>query len=210
MQPLEHEPFQNEHICATAIYYYSSHNIRSSELHFQQFVDATPFTTYPYPQHDHEFLMDLFGLHPTEGGTQHVGELETSEGRLITFPNILMHQVQPFELEDKTRNGHRKILALFLVDPNVRIASTGNVPCQRLDWWRKATSSPVPGGLPTKGLDKLPVELQDQVFDSVDGFPISLKEAKELRDELMAERMNFVRSHKRHVKRVNAFSLCEH
>jgi len=155
--------------------------------------------------------MDLFGMDYEEGGVQHVGELETSEGRLITFPNILMHQVQPFELEDKTRNGHRKILALFLVDPHVRIASTGNVPCQRLDWWRKATCATKSGSSESaKGLNKLPVELLDQVYEEVEGFPISLKEAKELRDELMEERTTFARTYKNQVKYVNRFSLCEH
>ena len=211
LQSIDWKPSQNEHICATAIYYYSSDNIKYSELQFQQFIDAAPFTKYNYPQNDHGFLFDLFGLANEDAGTQHIGELETCEGRLITFPNILMHQVQPFELEDKTRNGHRKILALFLVDPNVRIASTGNVPCQRLDWWRKATSEAMSGEASSaKGLDKLPVELRDQVYDGIEDFPISLKEAKELREELMAERTNFVRVYKQHVHRMNAFSLCEH
>jgi hypothetical protein len=50
---------------------------------------------------------------------QTIGNVECREDRLIRFPNTLQHLVGPFELEDPTKPGHRKILALFLVDPNV-------------------------------------------------------------------------------------------
>jgi Protein of unknown function (DUF4246) len=60
---------------------------------------------------------------------------------------------------------------LFLIDPNIRIISTANVPCQQKDWWTTV--------IQRKGvLAQLPFELQEQVFDEVEGFPISLKEAK--------------------------------
>ncbi|KAJ2915427.1 hypothetical protein MD484_g4988, partial [Candolleomyces efflorescens] len=203
---------QNEHICATAIYYYSSHNIKSTHLAFRQFINTEEMNEFPYEQNDHDFLQDLFGCENEASGVQDVGKVETREGRLLTFPNILQHQVQPFELEDPTQPGHRKILALFLVDPNVRIISTACVPPQQLDWWRDAvTTTSRSSTRPTrKGLNKLPVELKDTVFDAVDGFPISLEKAKEYRDELMNERKKFVRAHAKKVKEVNAFSLCEH
>lgn len=145
---------------------------------------------------------------------QYVGEVETKEGRLLTFPNILQHQVQPFELEDSTKPGHRKILALFLVDPNVRVVSTAHVPAQQVDWWRESST----GGMEAagssstsaKGLDRLPAELKDKVFDEVEGFPITLRDAKRFRDELMEERRKFIRGHAKAVKEFNAFSLCEH
>jgi hypothetical protein len=86
--------------------------------------------------------------------------------------------------------GHQKILSLFLVDPNVRVISTADVPCQRLDWWwdemLKATSAPSPGGL-----HRLPPELQEVVFNNIDDspiFPISMEKAKEYREQLMEER----------------------
>jgi len=41
------------------------------------------------------------------------------EGRCIAFPNIYQHRVSPFELRDKSKPGHRKILAFFLVDPTL-------------------------------------------------------------------------------------------
>jgi len=50
---------------------------------------------------------------------QEIGSISTSEGRCIAFPNIYQHRVSPFELIDKTKPGHRKIVALFLVDPTL-------------------------------------------------------------------------------------------
>ncbi|RXW17917.1 hypothetical protein EST38_g7937 [Candolleomyces aberdarensis] len=202
---------QNEHICATAIYYYSSHNIKASHLAFRQFIDTEEANELPYEQNDHDFLKVLFGCENEEAGEQDVGKVETREGRLLTFPNILQHQVQPFELEDPSQNGHRKILALFLVDPNVRVISTACVPPQQVDWWREAvTATRNSSGSTAKGLDKLPVELKDSVFEAVDGFPITLKEAKEYREKLMEERKKFVRDHAKSLMAYNAFSLCEH
>ncbi|KAJ6184217.1 hypothetical protein N7519_005518 [Penicillium mononematosum] len=58
-------------------------------------------------------------------------------GRLLTFPNTLQHRVSPFSLADNTKPGHRKILALFLVDPNLRIISSANVPPQDELWWKR-------------------------------------------------------------------------
>ncbi|KAJ2919064.1 hypothetical protein MD484_g1331, partial [Candolleomyces efflorescens] len=193
---------QNEHICATALYYYSCHNIKSSQLAFRQFVDSdSVYYGYPYNQNQHHFLRELFGCQNGRAGVQDVGKVETREGRLLTFPNILQHQVQPFELEDPTRDGHRKILALFLVDPNVRIASTAYVPCQRLDEWQREAAD---------AMEKLPFELKEKVFGEVDGFPISLDEAKEIRLDLMKERGRFVMRYHYEVSRVNSFNLCEH
>lgn len=96
------------------------------------------------------------------------------DGRLLTRPNILQHQVQPFELDDPSKPGHRKILALFLVDPNIRIISTANVPCQQRQWWRENIQSR------SGAITELPMELQDHVSRQVEDFPPSLDEAKEL------------------------------
>lgn len=134
---------------------------------------------------------------------QVIGSIDTREGRVLTWPNILQHQVQPFKLADPTKPGRRRILALFLVDPNIRIISTANVPCQRRDWWSKTVRAE------RGGISGLPIELQDAVFDAVDGFPITLDEAKRLRGELMKERKRFVVAHGEAFEE-SEFSLCEH
>lgn len=134
---------------------------------------------------------------------QCIGSIDTREGRLLTFPNALQHQVQPFALADRMQPGHRKIVALFLVDPGIRIVSTANVPCQQGKWWaEKITMEKGP-------LGDLPAELKDKVIDQVEEFPVLLSEAKKLRLELMAERTNFTQHHDEAFLE-STFSLCEH
>ena len=113
----------NEHICASAIYYYSSSNITPSRLSFRQMcLDENTFDI-GYEQNDDRWLSEVFGCEDGESTVQDVGSVETREGRMVSFSNVLQHRVSPFELEDKTLPGHRKILAIFLVDPHVRIIS---------------------------------------------------------------------------------------
>ncbi|TFK20400.1 hypothetical protein FA15DRAFT_599792 [Coprinopsis marcescibilis] len=200
----------NEHIVATAIYYYSSSNITQSSLAFRQVSDANMnWQTLNYQQNEHGWLNLVYGCENFEGAVQDIGSVDTREGRLITFPNILQHQVQPFELEDRTKPGHRKILALFLVDPYVRTISTANVPCQQFDWWREEVEMPQNDGSGWM-LPDLPLELRDQIFEKVEDFPITLEEAKATREELMAERRDYVRKSDMRYTSLERFNLCEH
>ncbi len=162
-------------------------------------------TEVGYEQNDDDWLPEVFGCVNWTSTVQDVGKIETKQGRLLTFPNILQHQVQPFELADPTKPGHRKILALFLVDPNVKVISTANVPCQRLDWWKEAIQNS-----PKKGYQvKIPMELQDHIINDVEDFPISMKEAKELRLKLMDERSSF-QTTQNNVFHSEMFNLCEY
>jgi Protein of unknown function (DUF4246) len=74
-----------------------------------------------------------------------------------------------------------KILTLFLVDPHIKIISSANVPCQQRQWWAQEI----------RGQDllrSLPAEVYNEVIHNVERFPIGIREAKELRLELMTER----------------------
>ncbi|TFK63101.1 hypothetical protein BDN72DRAFT_848026 [Pluteus cervinus] len=211
----------NEHICASAIYYYDSSNTTTSRLSFRQRVVNEPSEiTVSYEQHHKDWLLPVFGCTSEGPPTQDIGSVETRQGRLLTFPNQLQHKVEPFKLEDPTKPGYRKILALFLVDPHTKIISTKNVPCQRMDWWTEALSVgelqdvASSGGIHSTGGDVnrfagLPAELKEQIFDKVDGFPITLEEAKRLRLELMQERSAFVETQDG-LFRQGEISLCEH
>lgn len=99
---------------------------------------------------------------------------------------VLQHQAQPFRLADSSRPGHRKILALFLVGPFLCAISTANVPPQQKDWRAEAIRE-------KSKLGELPMELMQFVVNDVDDFPISLEEAKKVREELMEERRAFVK-----------------
>ncbi|KAG6807907.1 hypothetical protein H0H92_006026 [Tricholoma furcatifolium] len=192
----------NEHICASAIYYYDSKNITSSKLSFRQ--QSAVRVDVNYAQNHHDWLEEIYGCVNEESGVQDCGTVKTPEGRLLTWPNILQHQVQPFKLEDRSKPGHRKILAFFLVDPNIRITSTATVPCQQRDWW---SAEVVRDG--ENAMARLPVEVQDHIIQEVDEFPISMDEAKALRLKLMGERAVFVKYYDDAFHQ-HTFSLCEH
>ncbi|EIM84066.1 uncharacterized protein STEHIDRAFT_83029 [Stereum hirsutum FP-91666 SS1] len=191
----------NEHICATAIYYYDCDNITDSHLSFRQQSDSDTIDM-DYEQEDHAWLPTIFGCQNDEPSVQELGGVLTKEGRLITFPNVLQHRVQPFRLADPTKPGHRKILALFLVDPHIQIISTQNVPCQRRDWWSEEIRK-------TNIFEKLPAEVGMEIENMVEDWPIGMEEAKKMREELMDERKVFVDSNNDWFSSTT-FSLCEH
>ena len=145
-----------------------------------------------YEQSDFNALETIYGFTNEEATIQELGSVVTSEGRLLTFSNVMQHRVEPFELEDKTRPGHRELIALFLVDPHVRIISTAEVPPQQKNWWKDVVRTMASGEEGERGLGLLPVELQEKVLDATNGFPISLEETKDVREELMQERTAFV------------------
>ena len=193
---------QNEHICATALYYYDSDNITESCLSFRQQTADTTRENIRYEQWHYNWLPEVFGCEHEGPTVQYVGDVVTKEGRLLTFPNVFQHRVEPFELLDKSKPGHRKILALFLVDPHIRVISSANVPCQQREWWAQEIMG---HGL----FRQLPVEMQAEIVRNVDEFPIGIEEAKELRLELMEERKAFVQRHEGQFTS-EVFSLCEH
>lgn len=136
------------------------------------------------------------GLHSNSDDliTQELGGVVSKEGRLITFPNTLQHQVSPFSLADPSKPGHRKILALFLVDPHIRITSSANVPPQCEDW-RPETQNR--GSEAQQGLDG-------------DGAGLmTTEEAKAYRVELMEER-GLKSENNNAVFQIGDFCLCEH
>ncbi|KKZ62579.1 hypothetical protein EMCG_02988 [[Emmonsia] crescens] len=192
----------NEHICATALYYYDSDNITESRLAFRQLSDSDEANEISYEQNQHLWLSAVFGCTDRGPPIQEIGDVVCKEGRLLTFPNILQHRVSPFQLQDPSKPGHRKILALFLVDPNIHIISSANVPCQRRDWWAEQ----VPWANVT---GRLPPELSDEVVSHLNDFPISMEDAKKLRLELMEERKEVVMMQNSDMEAIS-FSLCEH
>ncbi|KAF8451885.1 hypothetical protein BDZ91DRAFT_853286 [Kalaharituber pfeilii] len=194
----------NEHICATAIYYYDSENITTSHLSFRQHSNRDQASDVYYEQNDNAWLSEIFGCSNFESTVQEVGDITTTPGRLVTFPNILQHRVKPFRLADPTKPGHRKILALFLVDPNIRIISTANVPPQQQHWWGEQVIA-----LADNLMGRFPPQLQNAIVSSEMEFPVSLREAKELREELIEERRQYVTAHGREFE-LEKFSLCEH
>ena len=229
----------NEHIVGTAIYYLDSKNITPSSLAFrmQTSPDQDEYQER-VEQDDHEWLSAVFGAR-LGGGTgspclQNYGSVETREGRLLAFPNVFQHRVSGFELADKTKPGHRRIMVLWLVDPQTRIISTANVPPQQRDWWLESTfrgagsdvsmppeiaqlmSERVSDGelldvLKLSREMRLPAEIVRMVREEMaeDQLPMGLEEAREHRRKLMQERSGFQQTANRDWKE-EEYSFCEH
>ncbi|KAK2007608.1 hypothetical protein LZ32DRAFT_632174 [Colletotrichum eremochloae] len=172
---------RNERICATALYYYDNENVTESRLAFRTNANKEDLSgNLNYEQEDYYCIERTFKIDGRGEIAQDLGSVLTREDRLLAFPNVYEHCVAPFELIDKTKPGHRKILALFLVDPTVPIISTANVPPQQWDWWKESW-------MPDSRFGPLPAEVTNMVFENLD-FPINFEKAKKIREELMAER----------------------
>ncbi|KAG0049981.1 hypothetical protein BGZ83_005219 [Gryganskiella cystojenkinii] len=190
------EGMANESIVATGIYYHHSENITETKLNFRVNVREPA-----YHQGDLRGVGENYGIWDEGPMIQSLDGILTKQDRCIVFPNIYQHQVQPFELQDNTKPGSRRILVFFLIDPQHPILSTSQVPPQQKSWTREH-------GLLEEVSKRLPQELVDQVDEYLD-WPMSLIEAKQHREKLMHERKFFV-------KTVNTelferpFSLCEH
>lgn len=170
------EGTESEAIVATGIYYYSMDNITESLLKFRGATDDPP-----YEQDDKEGVYRVFGMENEGPLNQKLGSLIAREGRCVAFPNVYQHKVAPFELVDKKKNGHRKILVFFLIDPMKRVISTKNIAPQNPIW------------------DDKPA----------DRFTMTLDEAKEYREDLMSER-KYIRDEVDKELYEREFSLCEH
>ncbi|KAG8723294.1 hypothetical protein FRC09_003895 [Ceratobasidium sp. 395] len=195
------EGMSNEAIAVSGIYYYSEDNITESRLAFRTAASIPG----RYEQNDERGCKLTWGISLNDPCVNELGAVATSQHRTIAFPNIYQHRVSPFELEEKSRPGHRKIVALFLVDPAIRRPSTTRVPPQQQEWRATAISA----NETLKGaFNKLAPEIIERVSSLAEGT-MTLDEAKAYRLELMDERKAFVVQNDQKYFEV-AFDLCEH
>ncbi|KAH7402048.1 hypothetical protein DE146DRAFT_452216 [Phaeosphaeria sp. MPI-PUGE-AT-0046c] len=233
----------NEHICGTALYYLDSENIEDNHLSFRMMTpsDLGYDSKYAVGQQSFSWMEAVFGTALSGGQdacVQNYGSVKTKQGRLLAFPNTLQHKVSSFGLIDPTKPGHRRFIALWLVDPGKRIVSTANVPPQQLSWYaddllganaaaRKEALENLPAELVTilqergvvgsDGNDgknaMLPEELMDMVrgFVDADGhaLPMGLEEAQEHRLKLMAERSKHADASEENWES-RTYNFCEH
>ncbi|RFU26273.1 hypothetical protein B7463_g10067, partial [Scytalidium lignicola] len=203
----------NEHIVAVALYSYDVQNVTETRVSFRQetpiyecfYKYATErFTREKYnywnrPAHRYNkttsveiaAIAEILGFRENDLRKetipvqdilpfQNIGSVITPQGRLITFPNIMEHRVEPFELIDPNLPGHYRSVKLYLVDPHYRVCSTRNVPPQQHDWWAQAMSD--------EFLKlKVPREISTEITDKTADWPMSIKEAREHRLEMMKQ-----------------------
>ncbi|KAF1849209.1 uncharacterized protein K460DRAFT_305120 [Cucurbitaria berberidis CBS 394.84] len=230
----------NEHICATALYYLDSENITNSSLSFrmQTSMYMNDDKAYNVGQDAYHWMERIYGtsLGCNTPCLQNYGSVETRQGRLLAFPNVFQHRVSPFRLIDPTKPGHRRFIALWLVDPTQRIISTANIPPQQMTWYADSLLGSTPSAriaalsiLPPElvallvqhGLNRaeasencrLPAELMDMVKEYFEqgqnGLPMSVEEAMEHRTKLMQERGAFHRTAEGRWQE-QSYNFCEH
>lgn len=204
------EGMLNEHIVATALFYYDVENVSDSRLAFRQ--EASLDEELDYEQSVHDPLCTIFGTDSMqhEPAVQALGSVLTNPAgpeadrtcRVLAFSNTLQHSVAPFSLVDRTKPGHRRFAVLWLVDPHYRVCSTANVPPQRHDWSVQENIRQLAYATPT-----LPPELLNMVREEVKDYPMGRAEAERLRLELMAERTRLMPHVETHF---DTYNLCEH
>lgn len=83
----------NERICVTALYYLDSENVTPSHLTFRMNTSSYQEELQPLVgQNAYNWLEHLYGTSFSANGiecTQYYGSVETKQGRLLAFPNVL-------------------------------------------------------------------------------------------------------------------------
>lgn len=105
----------------------------------------------------------------------------------MIFPSIVQHKLTSFELKDKTKPGYSRAIVFYLVDPNIRIISTANVPPQRLDW--TLDLQPRDGEDMRAAVERLMLENRDKKGR----MPLTLDEALKIRMGLLEELIEFMK-----------------
>ena len=198
------EGMRNEHIVATLIHYYSCENVSESRLNFRQAICEPD-----YAQDDNNGVQTRYGLGDQAPLNEELGYITAQGGRSVAFPNVFQHAVAPFQLQDPSRQGHRKILVFFLVDPLHRVTSTADVPPQQRSW--------VAGREQLHELSavhrllycrRVPRDVVNYILEFL-SFPMSVQAAEEHRIALMNERSRYTDEVTQKVFE-REFSLCEH
>ncbi|CAE6506771.1 unnamed protein product [Rhizoctonia solani] len=195
------EGMKNEAIAVSGIYYYDEENITESRLAFRTAVNPPE----PYEQSDDRGCRLAWGMARDDPCVNELGSVVTCQDRCIAFPNTYQHRVSPFELADKSKPGHRKIVALFLVDPALHQPSTTIVPPQQKEWRASGINS---NPVLKAAFNKLSPEIIDHIDSMIEGT-MTRAEAEAYRLELMDERKAFIAKNDEAFFMV-PFDMCEH
>ena len=159
--------------------------MEEAAMEFRHIVDIDTLAEIEHEQNDFIWLRQIFGLENGEPAIQRGGSIKCSVGRTVMLPSTVQHRLTRFELKDKSKQGYTRGLAFYLVDPNIRIISTANIPPQRLDW---TLDGSVEGDLATS-MAQLALDNKDKKGS----MPMSLNEALTTRAEALSDLIEFMR-----------------
>ncbi|KAJ2862634.1 hypothetical protein GGH94_004151 [Coemansia aciculifera] len=151
-----------ERVFAVGLYFYDVENIASLKLKFRDPVGARKIVNMGAKL---EFCI-AHNIDEDYGDgclyTQEVGEIEIKSGSYICYPNFYQTKMPSFELADPTRPGHLKYIAFCIVNPAIRLLSTGLVPPQQPNWINTGGSASVGEGISTQETSNV-AELGDRL-----------------------------------------------
>ncbi|KAJ2446773.1 hypothetical protein GGF42_005607 [Coemansia sp. RSA 2424] len=172
----------NERIIATGIFFYDMANVSQESLQFREALSSCDFAA---EQFDVYSVAKAYGIGLDDATSdehlisQEIGSVGIKNGRCVVFPSILQHKMPELELADRTKPGHCKMLTFYFVDPSTRIPSTEIVPPQQQEWYSE-------DALASEPFRSLPGLVANGTVEKID-FPISLKEAKQLRSQVFQD-----------------------
>ena len=80
----------NEHICASAMYYYDCENITESRLAFRGAMDVSEiYEDADHNQHKYRAIEDIHGIKNGDSCVLPIGQVVTRQGRVVTFSNTM-------------------------------------------------------------------------------------------------------------------------
>jgi hypothetical protein len=178
------EGLRNENIVATTMYVVEAENITQARVSFQQEDKIHASELECVVPEAISTILDVDYREPGDWGEAEsrravhtFGSVPLAEGRLMSWPNTLRSKEEPFTLLDPSQPGHLTVIKLRLVDPHCRICSTRNVPPQQHHWWSRTARE-------ASNLDsRLPPELVHIVMEQTDYWPMSGKQAQDLRED---------------------------
>lgn len=157
-------------------------------MSFRHIAETASLSEVEHEQNDTVWLQQVFGMNIGDAAVQETGIIRCHEGRMVVWPSTIQHRYNRFHILDRSQKGNVKVLGLFLVDPNIRIISTANVPPQRLDWAFEGTNPDELESL-NESLDKLSMGFQDRR----ENLPFSMNEAKRLHAQVFKELIEFTK-----------------
>ncbi|KAK6343001.1 hypothetical protein TWF718_008379 [Orbilia javanica] len=141
--------FRNERIIATGVYFYDQENITETYLSLRR---------------------KGFGRHkPT---TREIERVRTKQNRAIVYPNFYQHRISSFNLLDKSKPGHTKMLIFHYCDPSEphTLQTTTEIHPQQPNHFEDL--------LRNSKLGSLPEEVFSQILAEISLSKISLDDAR--------------------------------
>lgn len=164
-------------------------NLEDIYMSFRQMSETATLKEIDYEPDDWVWLKQVFGLEPGDAAVQNVGRIKLKRGRVVMYPSTIQSRMERFCLKDKTKSGFARGLALYLVDPNIRIISTANIPPQRLDWTKEVQEL----GPLSEEINKFPDYVIDRVLNRKCKFPFRAEEADEFAGRMWKEAQDFTK-----------------